>query len=616
MIYILRTLEIIKVGEVYPFPFDTSKSAMLSRITYIRNETIQNFDGKLSDDQFNQYWDDIGQAVLTLVTWHIQDIQDDEDKTQLFGNLLRLNPIKIDKKILCSFIHMSETYPALILEQLISEYCKFKDMEIAEILLEEKHKLFHKRIKTESCCKCTNSFVKEIPEISEKQWEALYEMIEDNNSHFCKSGPNKCSERFVPKTIKTCDLSVTMILFLHIPDILSHTINRSCINEFYTLLEKNKHTIYHSMEKEKCCACNKDPTEKLLIKKEEWNRLFQKENRKPCQTGTKDCCCEYSARRGLEILNLEGTFLSKIFHVAGPISILNKVWQDAFLQFLNWTIDDQPLREALTELLNKSTDKTFYNDMLKRISQCNFSELDETLAKQVELRGWCSKHLRNKKASTEPQLKILVFGKDGWKVESVHVPKDFPLPKRTRELQNVTVMENNFIVVMYGLTNIVYSVVENEFNTHCPDSVLKEICSGIYKDFFKDSCNGKDKGQKERILLSQKQREQIFSLELKDSKKFDLELMIFLLKRRPTYEGKNDYDFQLETIDNINRQIIQSSSGALDEAKFKEIMEDLTKALVHLGGKVYEKKLLHLQHVRNILGLFILVHAIFKSVMI
>lgn len=62
MVYILRTITNIQVGDLYPVQADTRKDAMLSRIRYIRNEATQIADGKLSVDQFKQYWDDIGQV--------------------------------------------------------------------------------------------------------------------------------------------------------------------------------------------------------------------------------------------------------------------------------------------------------------------------------------------------------------------------------------------------------------------------------------------------------------------------------------------------------------------------------------------------------------------------
>ncbi|XP_052063874.1 uncharacterized protein LOC127703828 isoform X8 [Mytilus californianus] len=61
MIHLLHLLANIEVCNLYPCPADSSFSAMLSRIKLIYNEITQIFKGKLSEDQFNQYWDDIGQ---------------------------------------------------------------------------------------------------------------------------------------------------------------------------------------------------------------------------------------------------------------------------------------------------------------------------------------------------------------------------------------------------------------------------------------------------------------------------------------------------------------------------------------------------------------------------
>lgn len=53
--------------------------------------------------------------------------------------------------------------------------------------------------------------------------------------------------------------------------------------------------------------------------------------------------------------------------------------------------------------------------------------------------------------------------------------------------------------------------------------------------------------------------------------------MIFLLKQRPDDEGKKEDDCQLDVIDSIRREIIQSSSGILNETKFTDIMDRISK---------------------------------------
>ncbi|CAC5408778.1 unnamed protein product [Mytilus coruscus] len=62
MTYLLSTLAHIEVGDVYPVYSNTSIHAMLSRIQLISNETLRNFEGKLSGYKFNKNWDCIGQT--------------------------------------------------------------------------------------------------------------------------------------------------------------------------------------------------------------------------------------------------------------------------------------------------------------------------------------------------------------------------------------------------------------------------------------------------------------------------------------------------------------------------------------------------------------------------
>lgn len=62
-----------------------------------------------------------------------------------------------------------------------------------------------------------------------------------------------------------------------------------------------------------------------------------------------------------------------------------------------------------------------------------------------------------------------------------------------------------------------------------------------------------------------------------DSKKLDLELMIYILKKRINYEWNKVYIEQLNDIENIRREIVQSSSGILDQTKFEDIINRISK---------------------------------------
>ncbi|XP_052084059.1 uncharacterized protein LOC127721351 [Mytilus californianus] len=603
MINLLRTLAPnITIGDLYPVRTDTSIDAMLSRIKYRRNEAIQSFEGKLSQKQFEKYWNESGQAILKLVSSHLVNIEDDTLKTQLIGRLIELNPIRIDYDKLCLFIDMSEKFPSVILQQIISEYCIFNKLVMEDVLREEKHDLFHKRVKAEPCCECTTEYSTYIKVIPENLWEALFKMTKVRSSsclHSCTAELKKCYERFVPKRIDTSVLSVSMPLILNIPSVLNYVISRLCVSGFSNFLVQNQHTLYHSMEKRRCCKCKNDPIEKILINKKEWNKLYKKEDHVSCTT--KDCCCHFSVINGIEYSSLDDTLLSKIFYVSGPISVLNKIGQDRFLYFLSWTVDDEALRNALTELSQIIHNKSF-SDIVQHISSSNVSQLGEMKTQEVEARDWLYRQFRHQKETTELSLPIIVRDTVGLSVKSVQIPTDFSLPHRTQKFTDITSEENNFLVVVYGLTKIVYPVIRKHFNTECPAEVLDKIRMGIYAHYCNDSNNGEYKSLKKRTHLTEKQREQLFSPKQEDSNTFDLELMIFLLKQRPEEEkGKKDDDYQLDVIDSIRREIFQSSSGMLNVTKFNITMESITKAVLHLGGAIQEENLLNLHHIKNIL---------------
>ncbi|CAC5410001.1 unnamed protein product [Mytilus coruscus] len=362
MVYLLRTLANISIGDIYPAPFNTSISAMLTRISYIRNKVINNVEGQLSEDQFNQIWDDIGQAVLQLVSSFELDIDNDQQKIRLIGRLLALNPITLDIKKLRMFIDISEIYPAMILQKLISEYYSLKNVTTEDVLREEKHQLYHKRKKHEPCCKCTTESFSSFKVITEKQWDALYEMNEKSDPHVCTSNLRSCCERYIPKSVNTCDISVATTLILNVPGILNYMIDRLCVNGIDKFVKHNQHTIYHFMEKKRCCKCHNEcmvPTKKQCINKEELNRLFVKEDNILCSVGNTDCCCQYSVRNSIQYTDMDDITWSKIFYVAGPISVVTNIGINALLYFINWNADDKTLREALTELAQLIQDKSF-----------------------------------------------------------------------------------------------------------------------------------------------------------------------------------------------------------------------------------------------------------------
>lgn len=299
--------------------------------------------------------------------------------------LLVLSPITVDNKKLLTFIYLSEIYPAMILQQVIYEYCQLNSLSIEELLRKEKHQLFHKRMETESCCKCESELSKFYKILPENLWKSLFMTNDGNYSHSCLFDQKHCSERFVPKLIKTMDLSMSKALILNIPDILIYIVKRLCIRDFDQFLMNNQHVIYHSMKKEWCCKCDKVPAEKKIINKEEWNKLFKKKDYIMCRHGNNDCCCMYFVRNGIKFKDIEDICLFKIFTISGPFSCLNNIEHDALLYFLNWTVDGEPLQTVLTNIQKVLHDEMF---IVSKLSV-------KTTAEQSDARRWIGKNLRN-----------------------------------------------------------------------------------------------------------------------------------------------------------------------------------------------------------------------------
>lgn len=303
-----------------------------------------------------------------------------------------LTPINIDTRDVCLFIDMSKELPDVILQKIISEYCTFKGETIEDVLRNEKHELYHKRINTVSCCKCStkslSTFTKIIPE---KQWEAMYEISMGVNSHSCPFDLTTCIESYAPKTTNTIDSSVIITMLLYSRNMMHYIASRLFVKGFCQFLLDNQHTLYHSMDNKRCCKCSTVPTEKKLINKSEWNMIFTSATAIPCKIETKDCCCQYSVRKEIEFSDIDETILFKLIYISSPFCVLNKIKRDAFLYFINWTLDVNPLRRALTELLDIVEDETFCSDMMQRILS------DETEARYDDAYQWVSKHLRKQK---------------------------------------------------------------------------------------------------------------------------------------------------------------------------------------------------------------------------
>lgn len=307
------------------------------------------------------------------------------------GRLLALNPLYIDYKQLSIFIDMSERYPAMILQQIIDEYCTSKDLTIENVLREEKHQLYHKRKKTEGCCKCTEVCTYKV--IAEQQWEALYERSVGSNKHACPCKKSSCIENFVPKKIKTCDLSATIPLLLYSNNLLEYIISRLWKHDFNKFLMDNQHILYHFMEKKMCCRCTKVPTAKISIDKMEWNKLYKKRNEKSCRNIMDDCCCHYSAPTEMKSSDIDDNLLGKLLYLAGPIGLLNKIKENGILSYLNLTASETILNGALTDILNMLRDEDFSRRMLKQISFCKDSQQFETITKKHDAKEWVCRYL-------------------------------------------------------------------------------------------------------------------------------------------------------------------------------------------------------------------------------
>ncbi|CAG2211247.1 unnamed protein product [Mytilus edulis] len=188
----------IYISDSYQVKSVNSYMEMASVINYNRNTTVMSCDGQLPNDQFIECYNKIGQAVLPLMSVNDEQlhISCDQEKIRLIGRLLALNPIYIDVKKMRKFIDMSERYPAMILDKIISEYCGLKKLSRQYILIEAKYRIDQNRISTEACVPGLHPYIKSVPE---KQWTLLYEKAYGSKMHSCPSELKSCIESYIPK---------------------------------------------------------------------------------------------------------------------------------------------------------------------------------------------------------------------------------------------------------------------------------------------------------------------------------------------------------------------------------------------------------------------------------
>lgn len=80
-----------------------------------------------------------------------------------------------------------------------------------------------------------------------------------------------------------------------------------------------------------------------------------------------------------------------------------------------------------------------------------------------------------------------------------------------RHFKDLTDEEINFLLVVYGLTKIVYPAIKDEFDTKCPDHELEKIRMEIYEQQRTMGMKDSHSDKKKNIYLTQKQREQLLS---------------------------------------------------------------------------------------------------------
>lgn len=180
-------------------------------------------------------------------------------------------------------------------------------------------------------------------------------------------------------------------------------------------------------------------------------------------------------------------------------------------------------------------------------------------------------------------------------LKSMRIHEGCHLHHRDYKITCFTTEENNFLVVFYILAQIVYPLIKNEYYTKFPEWRINEISMDASRNQHTEYCKDDFNSKKQDTSLIKEQTH--ISLPKKEEpKNLDLRWMVCILNSKAKTEGNKDYTDELDVICDIQREIVQSSYGVLNDERLHDILQCLQKAVVHFGGKWNEEKLLHLQH--------------------
>ena len=312
---------------------------------------------------------------------------------------------------------LSNKQAARVLRRVIKQYCDVHGLTFQDLLDLYRHELFHYwHGASASCCKCNGTRFNRV--LLDKQWYTLFNDIctslsasHAHSGHDVKSCPEVSSAR-PGISVDVCDISLASSILtnitgkitttrvvglitstnvtasVNIDGLLEYAIDQISallgVNGFELYLSKHQHSLFHRMEKNRCCQCTDDPDGKNAIKLTEWMKMY---DRSPTPCTWPVCSHQYRPLSGITRTSLTTQLIHKIGQAVGPVANIRMV-RNQIAHTATGTMDghtfaaiwDQ-LFEALDDLINMIADRAWGADMRRQISALATCPMDGDMLK-------------------------------------------------------------------------------------------------------------------------------------------------------------------------------------------------------------------------------------------
>ena len=312
--------------------------------------------------------------------------------------------IDLDDHRFYRLLTFSNKLAARVLRRLIKQYCDVHGLTFQELLDLYRHELFHYwHGATARCCTCNDTRFNRV--LLDKQWFTLFEDICTSLSashahlgHDVKSCPEVSSAR-PGINVDVCDISLSSSILtnitgkitttrvvglitntyvtasVNVDGLLEYTVDQLSahlgVNGFGQYLSKHQHSLFHHMEKNRCCQCTDDPDGKNTIRRTEWNTMYTS-SYLVCTSSV--CSHQYRPIPGITRASLTTHLIHKIGQAVGPVVTIRSV-RNQIAHSVTGTMDDptfvdiwRQLCAALDELIDIITDPAWRADIRGMIS--------------------------------------------------------------------------------------------------------------------------------------------------------------------------------------------------------------------------------------------------------